>query len=72
MTLTTPLLARQAARNMIDGVHVSDIPGMLNSLAMQVETLTHELDALKRNKRAAWGALSQPLPQSVADAFDQA
>ncbi len=31
-----------------------------------------EIDELKLKKRAAWAVLSQPLPQSVADAFDQA
>ena len=46
-TPTTPEQARQAALNLDFDVHVQDVPGMLLSLAQQVETLTKERDALR-------------------------
>lgn len=43
---TTPEQARHTANNLDFDVHLSGVPGMLLSLAKQIETLTAERDAL--------------------------
>ncbi len=55
------------------GWHPSDCPSeIVGGLRNQRDELRAELDALKLKRRAAWDVLSQPLPPTVADAFDQA
>lgn len=56
-TPTTPAQARHAAQNMDFDVGVSDVPGMLLSLAQQVEELTAERDDYRMKYNDTYGAL---------------
>ena len=65
-TPTTPDQARCAALNLDFDVYVSDVPGMLLSLAQQVEALTADLAAEKLFSKQAMDSVTEIAAQRDA------